>query len=82
MSARSGAKRLIKELESWRKERKDEKGVERLGPINEDDLFEWEAVINGREIGSGYDGQSLCFPWRLSSLLFLFFSSYFFADSL
>ncbi|PKK42751.1 hypothetical protein CI102_11941, partial [Trichoderma harzianum] len=55
MSARSGAKRLIKELESWRKERKDEKGVERLGPINEDDLFEWEAVINGREIGSGYD---------------------------
>lgn len=62
-SARSGAKRLIKELESWRKERKDEKGVERLGPINEDDLFEWEAVINGREIGSGYDGaRALCPP--------------------
>ncbi|RFU79099.1 ubiquitin-conjugating enzyme e2 4 [Trichoderma arundinaceum] len=54
-SARSGARRLIKELENWRKERKDEKGVERLGPVNEEDLFEWEAVINGRDIGSGYD---------------------------
>ncbi|KAL6908441.1 ubiquitin-conjugating enzyme/RWD-like protein [Trichoderma evansii] len=54
-SARSGAKRLIKEMENWRKEQKDEKGVERLGPVNEDDLFEWEAVINGKGIGSGYD---------------------------
>lgn len=56
-SARSGAKRLIKEMENWRKEQKDEKGVERLGPVNEDDLFEWEAVVNGKGIGSGYDGE-------------------------
>jgi peroxin-4 len=56
-SARSGARRLIKEIENWRKEQKDEKGVERLGPVNEDDLFEWEAVINGKGIGSGYDGE-------------------------
>lgn len=69
-SARSGAKRLIKEMENWRKEQKDEKGVERLGPVNEDDLFEWEAVINGKGIGSGYDGESFC-PCPLSSHPFL-----------
>lgn len=68
-SARSGAKRLIKELESWRKERKDEKGVERLGPINEEDLFEWEAVVNGREIGSGYDGRVAPLPFNNQTLL-------------
>ncbi|KAK5990344.1 Ubiquitin-conjugating enzyme E2 PEX4 [Cladobotryum mycophilum] len=56
MSSRSGAKRLIKELGTWRKEQKDEKGIERLGPPNEEDLFQWEAVINGRGVGSGYDG--------------------------
>lgn len=61
-SARSGAKRLIKEMENWRKEQKDEKGVERLGPVNEDDLFEWEAVINGKGIGSGYDGEPFFLP--------------------
>jgi ubiquitin-protein ligase len=47
-------------MENWRKEQKDEKGVERLGPVNEDDLFEWEAVINGKGIGSGYDGEPFC----------------------
>lgn len=65
-SARSGAKRLIKEMENWRKEQKDEKGVERLGPVNEDDLFEWEAVINGKGIGSGYDGESSLTPFILA----------------
>lgn len=55
-SSRSAAKRLIKELDTWRSESTDEKGIERLGPINESDLLTWEAVINGRGVGGGYDG--------------------------
>jgi peroxin-4 len=55
-SSRSPAKRLLKELDTWRAEQPDEKGIERLGPVGEDDLFEWEAVINGRDVGSGYEG--------------------------
>ncbi|KOS18681.1 Ubiquitin-conjugating enzyme E2 pex4 [Escovopsis weberi] len=55
MAAKGGAKRLIKELGTWRKEAPEEKGIERLGPASEDDLFLWEAVINGRGVGCGYD---------------------------
>jgi peroxin-4 len=55
-SARSSTRRLLKELDGWRAEQQDEKGIERLGPVNEEDLFVWEAVVNGRDIGSGYDG--------------------------
>ncbi|KAK3501264.1 ubiquitin-conjugating enzyme/RWD-like protein [Neurospora crassa] len=56
MSNRSAAKRLIKELTTWSNiESKEEKGVERLGPINDDELLIWEAVINGRGVGGGYD---------------------------
>lgn len=57
-SSRNPAKRLLKEMETWRHEQKEEKGIERLGPTSESDLFEWEAVINGKDIGSGYDGRS------------------------
>ncbi|RMJ14152.1 hypothetical protein BHE90_013910 [Fusarium euwallaceae] len=53
--SRSASRRLLKELDTWRTEQKDETGVERLGPISEDNLMEWEAVINGRGIGHGYD---------------------------
>jgi hypothetical protein len=56
-SSRSPAKRLLKELETWRREQAEEKGIERLGPVGEEDLFEWEAVINGKDIGFGYDGK-------------------------
>jgi peroxin-4 len=57
MSARSATKRLVKELEAWNAEkaRGEEKGVERLGPVNEGELLEWEAVINGVGVGGGYD---------------------------
>jgi peroxin-4 len=55
-ASRSASKRLIKELDTWNTERKEEKGIERLGPVSEGDLMEWEAVINGRGIGHGYDG--------------------------
>jgi peroxin-4 len=55
-ASRSATKRLLKELDTWRSEQKDERGVERLGPAGEDDLFVWEAVINGQGIGCGYDG--------------------------
>lgn len=56
-SSRSAARRLIKELDAWRTEARDEKGIERLGPVSEDDLLAWEAVFNGRGIGGGYEGK-------------------------
>ena len=69
MSNRSAAKRLIKELTTWNNiESKEEKGVERLGPINDDELMVWEAVINGKGVGGGYDGMSLFFPSEPSIL--------------
>ncbi|RKU46496.1 hypothetical protein DL546_008344 [Coniochaeta pulveracea] len=55
-SSRNATRRLLKELETWNKvESLEEKGIERLGPISEEELFEWEAVINGRGVGCGYD---------------------------
>jgi peroxin-4 len=57
-SSRSAARRLIKELETWRVEAQDEKGIERLGPLGEEDLLVWEAVFNGRGIRGGYEGKS------------------------
>lgn len=46
----------------WEKERHEERGVERLGPVSEGELLEWEAVVNGRGIGGGYEGMSLLVP--------------------
>ncbi|KAK1830031.1 putative ubiquitin protein [Podospora conica] len=55
-SARNAARRLLKELETWTTvESKDERGIERLGPVSDDELLVWEAVINGRGVGGGYD---------------------------
>ncbi|KAI1253107.1 E2 ubiquitin-protein ligase peroxin 4 [Eutypa lata] len=54
-SSRSATKRLIKELAVWEKEAPAETGIERLGPVSEGELLQWEAVINGRGIGGGYD---------------------------
>ncbi|KAK7755274.1 E2 ubiquitin-protein ligase peroxin 4 [Diatrype stigma] len=54
-SFRSATKRLIKELAVWDKEAPTESGVERLGPVSEGELLQWEAVINGRGIGGGYE---------------------------
>ncbi|CAM1505668.1 Fc.00g113050.m01.CDS01 [Cosmosporella sp. VM-42] len=54
-ASRNATRRLLKELDTWRVEQKEEKGIERLGPKNEADLLEWEAVINGRGVGCGYD---------------------------
>lgn len=57
-SSRSATRRLLKEMETWRAEQPEEAGIERLGPAGaEDDLFRWEAVINGHGIGHGYDGE-------------------------
>jgi peroxin-4 len=55
-SSRSASKRLLKELAAWAKEAPSESGIERLGPVSEDELLLWEAVVNGRGIGGGYDG--------------------------
>ncbi|KYK58257.1 ubiquitin-conjugating enzyme E2 4 [Drechmeria coniospora] len=54
-SAKTATKRLIKELDIWRKEQPQEQGIERLEPISEENLLEWQAVINGRGVGCGYD---------------------------
>jgi peroxin-4 len=54
-SSRSATKRLLKELAAWEKEASAETGIERLGPVGEDELLQWEAVINGHGIGHGYD---------------------------
>ncbi|KAK4150357.1 putative ubiquitin protein [Chaetomidium leptoderma] len=53
---RSAMRRLMKELDTWiQTESAGEQGIERLGPVNDDGLLSWEAVINGREVGQGYD---------------------------
>ncbi|KAI1764780.1 ubiquitin-conjugating enzyme/RWD-like protein [Hypoxylon sp. FL1150] len=54
-SSRNATKRLLKEITAWQKEAPDETGIERLGPVGEEELFHWEAVINGRGVGYGYD---------------------------
>ncbi|KAM3463897.1 hypothetical protein NHJ6243_002859 [Beauveria neobassiana] len=55
-SGRTGARRLLKELETWRAEQPEERGIERLGPVSDESLMQWEAVINGHDVGHGYDG--------------------------
>ncbi|KGQ11921.1 Protein PEROXIN-4 [Beauveria bassiana D1-5] len=55
-SGRTGARRLLKELETWRAEQPEERGIERLGPASDESLMQWEAVINGHDVGHGYDG--------------------------
>ncbi|OAA39251.1 ubiquitin-conjugating enzyme E2 4 [Beauveria brongniartii RCEF 3172] len=57
-SGRTGARRLLKELETWRAEQPEERGIERLGPVSDESLMQWEAVINGRHVGHGYDGNN------------------------
>ncbi|KAL2756443.1 hypothetical protein ACRALDRAFT_1033902 [Sodiomyces alcalophilus JCM 7366] len=54
-SSRSATRRLLKELDRWRGEQASETGIERLGPVGDEDLLRWEAVVNGRGVGCGYD---------------------------
>ena len=55
----SASKRLIRELGTWDTEKSQETGIERLGLAGEEDLFVWEAVLNGKGIGHGYDCESI-----------------------
>lgn len=67
-AGRNVSRRILKELETWNSvESKDEKGVERLGPVEDDELFSWEAVINGMGVGNGYDGLFFLFSTLASS---------------
>ncbi|KID80115.1 ubiquitin-conjugating enzyme E2 4, partial [Metarhizium brunneum ARSEF 3297] len=68
-SAKTATKRLLKEMDTWRKEQSDEKGIERLGPISDENLLEWESVINGQGVGAGYDGKALPPPLLSLELL-------------
>ncbi|KAK3394203.1 putative ubiquitin protein [Podospora didyma] len=55
-SSRNATRRLLKELDTWNnKEAKEEKGIERLGPVSDEELLAWEAVVNGRGVGGGYN---------------------------
>ncbi|AEO70282.1 uncharacterized protein THITE_27406, partial [Thermothielavioides terrestris NRRL 8126] len=55
-SSRNAIRRLLKELDTWKhSEAAGEQGIERLGPVSDDELLTWEAVINGRGIGNGYE---------------------------
>ena len=56
-SSRNATHRLLKELGQWNTESEEETGIERLGPVRDGELLTWQAVINGRGIGSGYDGE-------------------------
>lgn len=55
----TASRRLMKELTKWQNEGSKDVdgtvGIERLGPVNDDEILRWEAIINGRGIGSGYD---------------------------
>lgn len=72
-SSRNAIRRLLKELDTWTTtEAAGEQGIERLGPVNDDELLSWEAVINGRGVGNGYESASIfdsysSLPSRLSS---------------
>jgi len=50
-------RRLLKELETWTTtESAAEQGIERLGPVGDgEEMLSWEAVINGRGVGCGYE---------------------------
>jgi hypothetical protein len=67
-SSGNATRRLYRELEKWRAEQEEEKGIERLAPVSDGDLFEWEAVINGRDVGYGYDGTPSPLPSPSPSL--------------
>lgn len=74
--SRNAAKRLMKELEQMRSQSLQEDGIERLGPADDDNLLQWEAVMNGRGVGHGYDGEFLpltppliLFPYKLACVL-------------
>ncbi|OAA66744.1 ubiquitin conjugating enzyme [Niveomyces insectorum RCEF 264] len=70
-ATRNATRRLLRELETWQADRAESaaarnnddnddddpnKGIERLGPAGDgDDLFYWEAVLNGRGVEGGYD---------------------------
>ncbi|KAL2022718.1 hypothetical protein VTK56DRAFT_4799 [Thermocarpiscus australiensis] len=55
-TSRNAIRRLLKEIETWNHtESAAEPGIERLGPVRDDELLSWEAVINGRGIGNGYE---------------------------
>jgi peroxin-4 len=70
-SSRSAIRRLLKELDTWTKsESANEQGIERLGPVRDDELLNWEAVINGRGVGGGYE--SMYLPPSLFLLMTLF----------
>lgn len=60
---RSAMRRLLKELDTWTTtESATEQGIERLGPVGDgEDLLSWEAVINGRGVGYGYESMSSYF---------------------
>ncbi|KAK4230598.1 protein PEROXIN-4 [Podospora fimiseda] len=54
-SHRSAIRRILKEIDALSSALSIEKGIERLGPPNDEEVFEWEGVINGEGVGAGYE---------------------------
>ena len=55
-SAASATKRLAREIQDY--ESNPNEALLHLGPVGDDDLFQWEAVLKGVR-GSAYDGMSV-----------------------
>ncbi len=66
-SSSTGTKRLLQELSQIRSSEKESlqasaagtgerSPIDRIGPVDDESLFHWEAVINGRGLGGGYEG--------------------------
>lgn len=57
--SRSPLKRLHAELSALQslgaRPASDGSAIERLEPVDTDDLFKWEAVVKGRGLGGGYE---------------------------
>lgn len=52
-STRSTTKRLIQELQDYHND--SNPALLHLGPVNDDELMKWQAVLKGVE-GTGYEG--------------------------
>jgi len=74
MAAPSGqtTQRLLRELKDYSKSPNE--ALLHLGPVDEEDLLRWEAVLKGVN-GSPYEGIPLAFFFSFSSYLPLFLSS-------
>jgi hypothetical protein len=56
MASRNASKRLIKELQNYQNEPNE--ALLELGPVDDDELFHWTALMKGVE-GTAYEGKKV-----------------------